>query len=55
MLASYRAGASTLIDYLDAQRTLRDAQRAENRALFDYRVSSFELEAALGAASGRRP
>ena len=55
VLASYRAGAATLIDYLDAQRTLRDAQRAENRAWFDYRVSSFELEAALGGAPGRRP
>lgn len=50
VLASYRAGAATLIDYLDAQRALRDAQRAENRALFDYRVSVFELEAALGTA-----
>jgi len=49
VLASYRAGAATLIDYLDAQRALREAQRAQNRALFDYRVSVFALEAALGA------
>jgi outer membrane protein, heavy metal efflux system len=55
VLDSYRAGASTLIDYLDAQRALRDAQRAENRALFDYRVSVFELEAALGASFPPRP
>ncbi|MFO7694576.1 MAG: TolC family protein [Vicinamibacterales bacterium] len=55
VLAAYRAGASTLIDYLDAQRALRDAQRAEHRALFDYCVSVFELEAALGVTQPRRP
>jgi cobalt-zinc-cadmium efflux system outer membrane protein len=49
VLASYRAGAATLIDYLDAQRALREAQRAQNRALFDYRLSVFALEAASGA------
>jgi cobalt-zinc-cadmium efflux system outer membrane protein len=48
VLASYRAGAATLIDYLDAQRALREAQRAHSRALFDYRLSVFALEAALG-------
>jgi cobalt-zinc-cadmium efflux system outer membrane protein len=48
VLAAYRAGAATLIDYLDAQRAFRDAQRAEHRARFDYRVSVFELEAAVG-------
>jgi cobalt-zinc-cadmium efflux system outer membrane protein len=55
VLAAYRAGAATLIDYLDAQRALRDAQRAGHRALYEYRVSVFELEAALGASPGRRP
>jgi cobalt-zinc-cadmium efflux system outer membrane protein len=55
VLAAYRAGAATLIDYLDAQRAFRDAQRAEHRALFDYRVSVFELEAALGTSQIRRP
>jgi len=55
VLAAYRAGAATLIDYLDAQRAFRDAQRAEHRALFDYRVSVFELEAALGTTPSRRP
>lgn len=48
VLASYRAGASTLIDYLDAQRALGEAQRVQNRALYDYRVSLFQLEGALG-------
>jgi outer membrane protein TolC len=55
VLAAYRAGASTLIDYLDAQRALRDAQRAEHRARFEYRIYTCELEAAAGAAwPGRR-
>jgi len=55
VLAAYRAGAATLIDYLDAQRAFRDAQRARLRALFDYRVSVFELDAAIGATALRRP
>jgi len=52
VLAAYRAGASTLIDYLDAQRALDEAQRVEHRALFDYRISICELEAALGSGAG---
>jgi cobalt-zinc-cadmium efflux system outer membrane protein len=55
VLAAYRAGAATLIDYLDAQRALRDAQRAEHRARYDYRLSRFELEAAVGATGVQRP
>ena len=48
VLESYRAGAATLTDYLDAQRALREAQRVANRAQFDYRISLFQLDAALG-------
>ena len=55
VLAAYRAGAATLIDYLDAQRALRDAQRAEHRARYDYRLSLFELESAVGATGALRP
>jgi cobalt-zinc-cadmium efflux system outer membrane protein len=55
VLAAYRAGAATLIDYLDAQRALRDAQRAEHRARYDYRLSLFELESAVGATGVLRP
>jgi len=55
VLAAYRAGAATLIDYLDAQRALRDAQRAEHRARYDYRLSLFELESAVGATGTLRP
>jgi outer membrane protein, heavy metal efflux system len=48
VLASYRSGAASLIDYLDAQRALREALRTENRARFDYRISVFQYEAAVG-------
>ncbi|HEU4687647.1 MAG TPA: TolC family protein, partial [Vicinamibacterales bacterium] len=48
---SYRLGALDLIDFLDAQRAFRDTLRTYNRALFDYRVSLFELDAALGLSS----
>ena len=48
VLASYRLGVANLIDFLDAQRAFRDTQRIYNRALFDQRVSLFELAAAVG-------
>ena len=50
-LESYNLGGSTLIDYLDAQRTYRDALRIYNQALFDERISLYELSSsiALGA------
>ena len=48
---SYRLGAVDLIDYLDAQRGFRDTVRAYNRALFDYHVGLFELDAAIGTSS----
>jgi len=51
VLASYRAGAATLTDYLDAQRSLREAQRVANRAQFDYRLGVFQLDAALGQSA----
>jgi outer membrane protein, heavy metal efflux system len=49
VLASYRSGAATLIDYLDAQRALREAQRTQNRARFDFRISLYQFDAAVGA------
>lgn len=51
VLASYRLGAADLIDFLDAQRAFRDTQRTYNRALFEERLSLFELGAATGATS----
>jgi cobalt-zinc-cadmium efflux system outer membrane protein len=48
VLASYRMGGATLIDYLDAQRALREALRTQNRVRFEYRISLFQYEAAVG-------
>jgi cobalt-zinc-cadmium efflux system outer membrane protein len=48
VLAAYRSGAATLIDLLDAERALREALRTQNRARFDYRMSLFQYEAAVG-------
>jgi cobalt-zinc-cadmium efflux system outer membrane protein len=47
-LASYNLGGATLMDYLDAQRTYRDALRIYNQALFDQRVSLYELANSIG-------
>ncbi len=58
VLGSYKNGASTLIDYLDAERSLREALRVRNRAQFEYQVSVFEYEAAVGIpgpAQGKDP
>ena len=46
ILASYRLGAVDLIDFLDAQRAFRDTVRTYNRALYEHRISLFELAAA---------
>jgi outer membrane protein, heavy metal efflux system len=50
-LESFNLGEATLIDYLDAQRTYRDALRIYTQALFDERISLYELSSsiALGA------
>jgi cobalt-zinc-cadmium efflux system outer membrane protein len=48
VLASYSAGAIDVTDFLDAQRAFRETQRTYNRALYEYRISLFELDAALG-------
>jgi cobalt-zinc-cadmium efflux system outer membrane protein len=47
-LASYNLGGATLIDYLDSQRAYRDALRIYNQALFDERISLYELASAIG-------
>lgn len=54
VLESYRLGVANLIDYLDAQRAFRDTQRTYNRALFDQRLSLFELAAAVGFTDVQR-
>ena len=49
VLASYRLGTADLIDFLDAQRAFRDTLRTYNRALYEERLSTFQLAAAIGA------
>jgi outer membrane protein, heavy metal efflux system len=46
-LESYNLGGATLIDYLDAQRTYRDTLRIFNQALFDERISLYELSSSI--------
>jgi cobalt-zinc-cadmium efflux system outer membrane protein len=44
----YQAGASTLVDVLDAQRAFNDTMSAYYDALADYRRASAKLSAAVG-------
>lgn len=53
VLESYRLGSADLIDFLDAQRAFRDTLRTYNRALYDQRLSVFQLAAATGSASSQ--
>jgi cobalt-zinc-cadmium efflux system outer membrane protein len=48
-LASYKLGGATLLDYLDAQRAYRDTLRIYNQALFDERISLYELASSTGS------
>lgn len=54
VLASYRLGSADLIDFLDAQRAFRDTLRTYNRALYEQRVSLFQLASATAGASTTR-
>jgi cobalt-zinc-cadmium efflux system outer membrane protein len=54
VLAAYRLGTADLIDFLDAQRAFRDTVRTYNRALYDQRISLFQLSAATGVAGSIR-
>ena len=44
----YQAGASTLLDVITSQRSLRDAQTAQIQARFDARVARARLESLIG-------
>ena len=46
-LESYNLGGATLLDYLDAQRAYRDTLRVYNQALFDERMSLYELASSI--------
>jgi outer membrane protein, heavy metal efflux system len=45
---SYRQGATSLFELLDAQRTLRQTQTAYNQARQNYQVAIWQLEEAVG-------
>jgi outer membrane protein TolC len=45
--ASYRLGEANLIDLLDAERAYRETRRIHNQALYEYRISLYELAAAV--------
>jgi outer membrane protein, heavy metal efflux system len=47
--ASYRQGATSLLELQEAQRTLNQTRLATNQAFFDYRMSLYQLEQAVGA------
>jgi cobalt-zinc-cadmium efflux system outer membrane protein len=51
VLAAYRLGTADLIDYLDAQRAFRDTLRTYNRALYDQRLSLFQLASATAGSA----
>lgn len=52
--ASYRLGAADLIDFLDAQRAFRDTLRTYNRALYEQRISLFDLAAAAALPAAQQ-
>jgi cobalt-zinc-cadmium efflux system outer membrane protein len=45
---SYKAGATSLLELSDAQRTYNQTRVAYNQAHLDYRMSLFQLELATG-------
>ncbi len=47
-LAAYGLGGATLMDYLDSQRSYRDTVRIYNQALYDERISLYQLASAIG-------
>lgn len=47
--STYRKGESSLLDYLDAERTYRETAKAHIAALSDYLVALAQLDAATGA------
>jgi cobalt-zinc-cadmium efflux system outer membrane protein len=48
VLAAYRLGGSDLINLLDTERARRETRKVYHQALYDYRLSLFELGSAVG-------
>ena len=52
---SYESGKATFLDWISAQRNLRDIEATAREHLSDYQVAVAELEAIIGAQLYRRP
>ncbi len=52
--AAYRLGGTDLIDLLDTERAWRETSRLFYRALYDYRISLYELGSAVGVEEQRK-
>ena len=48
VLTAYQLGEIDLIHLLDAERAFRETRKAYNQALYDYRMSLYELGSAIG-------
>lgn len=48
VLAAYRFGEIDLINLLDAERAYRETRKVYNQALYDYRMSLYELGSSVG-------
>ena len=47
-MAAYRLGGTDLINLLDAERSYRETRKIHNQALYDYRMSLYELGSSVG-------
>ena len=48
LTAAYRLGGTDLINLLDSERAFRETRKLYNQALYDYRISLYELGSAIG-------
>ena len=48
VLAAYRLGEIDLINLLDAERAYRETRKIYHQALYDYRMSLYELGSSIG-------
>jgi cobalt-zinc-cadmium efflux system outer membrane protein len=48
VLSAYRLGEIDLIHLLDAERAFRETRKTYNQALYEYRISLYELGSAIG-------
>ncbi len=48
LTAAYRLGGTDLINLLDSERAFRETRRLYHQALYDYRISLYELGSAIG-------